>query len=684
VRSFSTLFAMNKLKVEKSERSLRREAHKSNQQLKQSLSDTIFNDFIATKASVDVAVDMPCENSDSDMPDFFPEGMPPIIEGHLDANIDLRVGERWLCDSSDSDSDTDLSDTISHELATWAVTYHIPLTATGALLAILKPHIQSLPKDPRTLLKTPTHYSVKKMCGGEYSYLGLAKGLSHFVTNSVIEGGCLELQINIDGIPLFKSSSSSLWPILCFVMNAAVKEPFVVGVFYGKEKPDNAADFLSDFVMEVSDLIANGINVGNKTYGVSIHSFVCDAPARAFVKGTKSHSGYSSCEKCTIHGDYAGKVIFTVADSPLRTDESFKAMIDEDHHVAPCPLNPLPIGFVTQFGLDYMHLACLGVMRRLLLYWKGPVGPLHVRLGRQDICEVSTRLLNLTAHVPLEFARRPRTLDDLPRWKATEFREFLLYTGQIVLKGILSDKLYDHFMLLCVSMRLLASSEQCLDRIDYANELLRNFVHDAANLYGKEILVYNVHSLLHLSDDVKRLGCLDNFSAFVFENKLGQLKKLIRNPHHVIEQLLRRLDEQKAFGVPQHKSYEQPVAKSEHMLGPLLPQYRGGRQFTHVQTTMWTLSRRTGNNCVLLENHTVAIVKNIVKTKNDIILLCCQFDTVCETFTSPLNSEQLKIYMVSGETSSLFAVKIGDVLQKCVCCPCPTLGDKFIVIPLLH
>lgn len=156
---------MNKLKVEKSERSLRREAKKSNVQLQHSLSDTKLNDVFATETSADVIVDMLSgENPDSDIPDCFPDCMPPtpIVEGLFDANIELRLGERWLCDSSesDSDSDTELSNTISHELATWAVTYHIPLSATGALLTILKPHIQSLPKDPRTLLKTPTHYSV--------------------------------------------------------------------------------------------------------------------------------------------------------------------------------------------------------------------------------------------------------------------------------------------------------------------------------------------------------------------------------------------------------------------------------------------------------------------------------------------------------------------------------------------
>ena len=63
----------------------------------------------------------------------------------------------------------------------------------------------------------------------------------------------LELQINVDGIPLFKSSSVTLWPILCFVRNVGLQfsTPFVVSMFCGKEKPTSAAEFLADFVKEV-------------------------------------------------------------------------------------------------------------------------------------------------------------------------------------------------------------------------------------------------------------------------------------------------------------------------------------------------------------------------------------------------------------------------------------------------
>ena len=147
-----------------------------------------------------------------------------------------------------------------------------------------------------------------------------------------------------------------------------------------------------------------------------IHCFVCDAPARAFIKGIKCHSGFASCEKCTVHGEfYVGKVIFPSTDAPLRTDESFKCMADEDHHVMSCPLDPLDVGFVSKFGLDYLHLVCLGVMRRFLLYWKGPVGPMHVRLGRNSIGSLSARLLALVPYVPFKFARKPRAIDEILR-----------------------------------------------------------------------------------------------------------------------------------------------------------------------------------------------------------------------------------------------------------------------------
>jgi hypothetical protein len=60
-----------------------------------------------------------------------------------------------------------------------------------------------------------------------------------------------------------------------------------------------------------------GLIVDQKTKTIKIYSFVCDAPARSFIKGIKYPTGYSSCEKCTVHGEHDGKVIFPVTNCPL-------------------------------------------------------------------------------------------------------------------------------------------------------------------------------------------------------------------------------------------------------------------------------------------------------------------------------------------------------------------------------
>jgi hypothetical protein len=106
---------------------------------------------------------------------------------------------------------------------------------------------------------------------------------------------------------------------------------------------------------------------------------------------------------------------------------------------------------------------------------------------------------------------------------------------------------------------------------DYANSLLLKFVQDTEILYGKEAMVYNVHCLIHLAADVKQLGCLDEFSAFAYENKLGQLKKLIWKPSHPLQQLLRRIQELQCFNVDKSSSAQNTVKTSiEHNNGPLL------------------------------------------------------------------------------------------------------------------
>jgi hypothetical protein len=87
-----------------------------------------------------------------------------------------------------------------------------------------------------------------------------------------------------------------------------------------------------------------------------------------------------------------------------------------------------------------MHLVCLGVTKRLLHYLKN--GPKACKLSSLHILQISEHLVSLHGSMPSEFARQPCSLIELARWKATEYRQFLLYTEPVVLCDVVTKEVY--------------------------------------------------------------------------------------------------------------------------------------------------------------------------------------------------------------------------------------------------
>ena len=108
----------------------------------------------------------------------------------------------------------------------------------------------------------------------------------------------------MDGLPLYKSNTKELWPILVRVLTAKDTHPFVVSLFVGKTKPPSVEAFVRPFLDELKQMMENGITIGDAHFNVKVANFVCDAPARQFVKCIAGHCGREACERCEQRGIY--------------------------------------------------------------------------------------------------------------------------------------------------------------------------------------------------------------------------------------------------------------------------------------------------------------------------------------------------------------------------------------------
>lgn len=314
-----------------------------------------------------------------------------------------------------------------------------------------------------------------------------------------------------------------LWPILASVQKCFHCYSLLyvfTGIYCGKEKPASANNFFEDLVEEAKILCSDGIIFNGRHFPCYIFQLICDTPAKSFALSVISHTGYRSCTKCTVEGDYIkNRICFPRFGAPQRTDKDFKNKTDESYHKDGITCNLLEIpnfGPVTNVPEDYMHLVCLGVTRKSLNLWL--YGDLKYRLRLLIQQQISARLENeLLPCLPIEFERKPKSLRYARMWKATEYRQFLLYTGPIALKSKLRSDLYNYFVSLHVAVRIMCC-EKLHSLLPYTQQLLEHYVSSFAKLYGNHNVSHNVHGLVHLVEDVEKFGPLDGFSAYKFEN----------------------------------------------------------------------------------------------------------------------------------------------------------------------
>ena len=582
-------------------------------------------------------------------------------------------------------------------LAEWSVKNNITHASVSKLLTILNPFIsdsENLPLCSKTLLGTPRLVKTCKIGGGKYFYFGIEQNLikdisiglrkSEFpivkrIATSYNDSTILTIRVSTDGLPICKSSNIQLWPILIMLDQALNPRVRLVAVFCGETKPSNLNEFLQPFIDECSALENEGFKYNDAQYYLRISCIIADAPARSFIKGSKGHTAYHGCERCIEEGTWDGRIVFSSLAANLRTDESFKSMIDVDHHCQLSPFSRLEVGLVSQVALDYMHLICLGVTRKLLNLWI--CGPKANRLPSREVAKISSHLVSVSKCIPEEFARKPRTLRDINRYKATEFRQFLLYTGPAVLLRVLDKRKYKHFLLLHSATLILLSEKASYPSWNLlAQNLLRNFVKEMQSIYGNTTSVYNVHSLIHISDDARNYGSLENISAFPFENYLQKLKKLIRGQKLQLEQIVKRVAEIETncidITLPMNKNKVGAIGKKNNTCKKYY--------FRNIAITS-----KVGNNCFMTNGGSVLLICKIL-LEEEVYVECKEYLDVNKVSGYPFNSKLMCVYGLGSKMSNIIKLPVAELYIKCVLLPLSQVQSgnvvpcsKFICIPMI-
>ena len=202
----------------------------------------------------------------------------------------------------------------------------------------------------------------------------------------------------------------------------------------------------------------------------------------------------------------------------------------------------VPIDMIQSFPIDEMHCVYLGVVKRMVDFMMSEPR-LPVRIVPQLSIEIGERLSALISSWPSDFQRRPRVLAEYRHWKATERKNFLMYSSLFAMRGLIEVSLWDAWAFLFAAIHMLSRPSPAEAEIAHAERLIQDHHRTAVSndCFGRRFPTMNSHLLLHLPDSVRRYGALGNFSAFCYENFYGKLKTYRKGRKNVLQEVVSRI-----------------------------------------------------------------------------------------------------------------------------------------------
>ncbi|KAJ8668257.1 hypothetical protein QAD02_009920 [Eretmocerus hayati] len=257
----------------------------------------------------------------------------------------------------------------------------------------------------------------------------------------------------------------------------------------------------------------------------------------------------------------------------------------------------------------------------------------------------------------------------------------------VILKGLLSEQAYNHFMLLSVACRILSSRDFYKIYHAQAKNFLQTFVEAATHphLYGPKFLVINDHNLTHLADDVENLDCpVMDYSAFCFENALKALKNCIECGNKPLAQVINKIQD--------YMECEKPVVKPEFQAITITEVNPSLFSFKKVYFRGCELALNDANNVVSLANGVMMRIESMTSNlKNSqpsqIVIKGTKIRKFGQAFTYPCNYSILNICAAEENQNEKIQSTLNLVRYKLVLLKIFEASGEAVesyAMPLLH
>ena len=183
--------------------------------------------------------------------------------------------------------------------------------------------------------------------------------------------------------------------------------------------------------------------------------------------------------------------------------------------------------FVYDSPTEYLHCACLGVIKKLVELTFN-VGTNRPRVTKRKLSSpITFNILMSSIKVPKESSRRARDLD-FAVFKGEEFRNIALFYFPLVLECI-EENAKDRQCWLYIGFLMRSS---CIPSEEFANlnlqeieTICENFYKMYELLYGIRNCTYNTHVFCSHLLEIRTHGPLTETSAFKFESFYGEVRR---------------------------------------------------------------------------------------------------------------------------------------------------------------